>query len=174
MTPSSPDQRPTETPAAAPPAARATRRKKPVQPAAAQATVAPQAAVAKPAKAGKKALPVKVAKTVSAVPPATASKPAAAAKARAVVPAAATPPQAAAKPLKSNAKLVRDSFTMPQADYDLISILKTRAVALRRPAKKSELLRAGLHSLQALADAQLLAALEALMPIKAGRPKQSG
>jgi hypothetical protein len=76
--------------------------------------------------------------------------------------------------LKTRAKPVRDSFTMPQADYDLISILKTRALALRRPAKKSELLRAGLHTLQALADAQLHAALEALVPIKAGRPKKGG
>lgn len=41
------------------------------------------------------------------------------------------------------AKPVRDSFTMPQADYALIDKLKERALAFRRPAKKSELLRAG-------------------------------
>jgi hypothetical protein len=62
----------------------------------------------------------------------------------------------------------------PKADYDLISILKTRAVALRRPAKKRELPRAGLHTLQALGDTQLLAALQALVPIKAGRPRKGG
>jgi hypothetical protein len=95
---------------------------------------------------------------------------------RSVIPAAASAasPQALAKPLKAHAKPVRDSFTMPQSDYALISILKTRALELRRPAKKSELLRAGLHTLQALADAQLQAALNALLPIKAGRPKKSG
>lgn len=69
-------------------------------------------------------------------------------------------------------KLVRDSFTMPREDFDLIAQLKARALDFKRPAKKSELLRAGLQVLAALPDAQLHAALEVLRPLKAGRPKR--
>lgn len=79
-----------------------------------------------------------------------------------------------AKPVKaSKPKLVRDSFTMPSADFDLIDHLKERALGFKRPAKKSELLRAGLQVLVTLSDAKLKAALEALTPLKAGRPKNS-
>lgn len=73
---------------------------------------------------------------------------------------------------KPRVKLVRDSFTMPQLDFDLIPALKKRALAFQRPAKKSELLRAGLHALAALDDARLKKALDALATIKAGRPKK--
>lgn len=81
----------------------------------------------------------------------------------------AAPAAGSAKPV---GKLVRDSFTMPQQDFDLIAGLKKRAMAFQRPAKKSELLRAGLQVLAALDDARLKAALEALAPIKTGRPKK--
>lgn len=70
-------------------------------------------------------------------------------------------------------KLVRDSFTMPQADFGLIAQLKARALGFQRPAKKSELLRAGLQALQALDDAALQARLAQLVPIKTGRPKKA-
>ncbi|MBT9528056.1 MAG: hypothetical protein IV105_22580 [Rhizobacter sp.] len=75
---------------------------------------------------------------------------------------------------KPRIKLVRDSFTMPQLDFDLIPALKKRALAFQRPAKKSELLRAGLHALAALDNARLKKALDSLAPIKAGRPKKAG
>jgi hypothetical protein len=77
-------------------------------------------------------------------------------------------------PAKPKAKLVRDSFTMPKVDFDLVDVLKERALGFKRPAKKSELLRAGLHALSALNDAALRAALEALAPLKPGRPKKAG
>jgi hypothetical protein len=73
---------------------------------------------------------------------------------------------------ETRAKLVRDSFTMPQTDFALILALKERALGLRRPAKKGELLRAGLHALQKLSDAQLRNALDLLPKLKAGRPKK--
>lgn len=79
---------------------------------------------------------------------------------------------AAAKPPKLKARLVRDSFTMPQADFDLIAALKARAIEFKRPAKKSELLRAGLQALSGLNDSALRAALDALAPLKPGRPKK--
>ena len=68
-------------------------------------------------------------------------------------------------------KLVRDSFSMPKADYALIDTLKARAIDGKRPAKKSELLRAGLHALHALSLPALVQALEALTLVKTGRPK---
>ena len=73
---------------------------------------------------------------------------------------------------KAKTKLVRDSFTMPQQDFGLIAVLKDRALGFKRPAKKSELLRAGLHALQQLTDAQLRGALDSLVPLKAGRPRK--
>ncbi len=85
-------------------------------------------------------------------------------------PAVAEQP-AIAEVAKLRVKLVRDSFTMPRDEFELIAKLKARAVDFKRPAKKSELLRAGLQVLAALPDKQLLDALEALRPLKAGRPK---
>ena len=76
------------------------------------------------------------------------------------------------KPPKLKAKLVRDSFTMPQSDFDLIAALKARAINFKRPTKKSELLRAGLHALASLNSAALQAALNALTPLKPGRPRK--
>ncbi|TPG23448.1 hypothetical protein EAH83_14710 [Variovorax ginsengisoli] len=78
----------------------------------------------------------------------------------------------ARKAPKPKEKLVRDSFTMPSEDFALIAALKNRALMFKRPAKKSELLRAGLHALQALSAPALRAALDALTPLKAGRPKR--
>jgi hypothetical protein len=68
-------------------------------------------------------------------------------------------------------KLVRDSFTIPKDEYAALDILKTRAIALAQPAKKSELLRAGILLLAAMDDAHLLASLKAVTVIKTGRPK---
>lgn len=76
------------------------------------------------------------------------------------------------KPAKLRNALVRDGFTMPETDFALIAALKERAVGAGRPAKKSELLRAGLQALAALDAKKLRAALERLEPIKVGRPKQ--
>ena len=67
---------------------------------------------------------------------------------------------------------MRDSFTMPSEDFALIAALKNRALVFKRPAKKSELLCAGLHALQALSAPTPRSALDALTPLKAGRPKR--
>ena len=68
-------------------------------------------------------------------------------------------------------KLVRDSFTIPKDEYAGIDALKMRAAALSHPAKKSELLRAGLKALAGMSDSALRAALKAVPAIKTGRPK---
>lgn len=72
------------------------------------------------------------------------------------------------------AKLVRDGFTMPEADYALIAELKHRLHDAKREARKSELLRAGLHALAELDAQALAAALDRLAPVKTGRPRKSG
>jgi len=88
--------------------------------------------------------------------------------------AAAPAPSAAVKTDKPRKpKLVRDSFTIPKAEYGAIDRLQTRATQAGRPAKKSELLRAGLMALEALGDPAFLAALKAVPAIKTGRPAKS-
>ncbi|MFS2037053.1 hypothetical protein ACEN8I_23720 [Polaromonas sp. CT11-55] len=89
----------------------------------------------------------------------------------------AAKPQASAKPVKAaklektkKPKLVRDSFTIPKAEYVVLDDLKQRAARLTRPAKKSELLRAGIKLLAGLSDAAFLTALEQVPAIKTGRP----
>jgi hypothetical protein len=67
-------------------------------------------------------------------------------------------------------KLIRDSFTIPKAEYVVIETLKERAGKLARAAKKSELLRAGIKALAAMSDANFLSALNAVPTIKTGRP----
>lgn len=67
-------------------------------------------------------------------------------------------------------KLVRDSFTIPKAEYMVLDELKQRAAKLTRPAKKSELLRAAIKTLAALSDAAFLTALAQVPALKTGRP----
>ena len=86
-------------------------------------------------------------------------------------PLEAGPAAAAQGAHKPKVKLVRDNFTMPHQDFGLIATLEDRALNFKRPAKKSELLRAGLRALSGLNDAALRAALDSLVPLKAGRPK---
>ena len=77
-------------------------------------------------------------------------------------------------PPPERAKLVRDGFTMPEADYALLKELKHRLHDVKREAKKSELLRAGLRALAELDAETLAAALDRLDPVKTGRPPKSG
>ena len=65
---------------------------------------------------------------------------------------------------------MRDSFTIPKAEYMVLEELKQRATKLTRSIKKSELLRAGIKALAALSDAAFLTALEQVPAIKTGRP----
>ena len=69
-------------------------------------------------------------------------------------------------------KLIRDSFTMPKGEYQVIDELKARAAKLGHPVKKSELLRAAIKQIAGLSDAALIAAMSAVPPIKTGRPRK--
>lgn len=72
--------------------------------------------------------------------------------------------KAIAKPKKP--KLVRDSFTIPKTEYAVLEELKVRAARLGHPAKKSEVLRAGVQALAAMADAAFLSTVGKLAPAK--------
>ncbi|MBT9594853.1 MAG: hypothetical protein IV094_02545 [Vitreoscilla sp.] len=68
-------------------------------------------------------------------------------------------------------KLVRDSFTIPKSEYAVLGDLKQRATRLGQPAKKSELIRAGIGALNRLTDKGFQAALASVPSLKTGRPK---
>lgn len=70
-------------------------------------------------------------------------------------------------------KVVRDSFTMPKADYEKLSILKRKCLDAGVAVKKSELLRAGLKLLESTSEKRLLAAIAAVETVKTGRPSKS-
>lgn len=67
-------------------------------------------------------------------------------------------------------KVVRDSFTLPESDYEKITVLKERCLGLAKNVTKSEIVRAGLYALEALSEGQLLSVVEKLEKVKTGRP----
>jgi hypothetical protein len=136
-------------------------------------TKATSAAKKAPAKnaAGKKPVATKQ----SAAPVKTANKPAAktpeksAAKTTA---AADKPAKPAAKEKAKKAKLVRDSFTMPENEYQVLGDVKKSFLKIGISVKKSELLRAGVALIKAMEIGKLKTVIDGLPPIKAGRPKK--
>jgi Arc/MetJ-type ribon-helix-helix transcriptional regulator len=94
----------------------------------------------------------------------------------AVKPLAALPVKAAPvakKPRKeAKQKVVRDSFTMPQSEYQKIAEIKEICLKAGMHVKKSEVLRAGLQALAGMNVAQLKRVLAGLEKIKTGRPKK--
>jgi len=77
-----------------------------------------------------------------------------------------------AQPPPSNGagKVIRDSFTIPGDEYELISRIKKRCMKAGVSANKSEVLRAGLAALDAMSDGELAKAVEGLARVKTGRP----
>jgi len=63
-----------------------------------------------------------------------------------------------ARPKKN--KRIRDSYSIPESEHRQISMLKKRCLDQGRPAKKSEILRAGILVLAQMDDAELLAVME--------------
>ena len=102
--------------------------------------------------------------------PGSVSKPTETAEAAATLAEAAV--ASAAKPAKVHKpKLVRDSFTIPKDEYQVLDDLKTRALGLEVHVRKSELLRAGIQTLNAMTDRAFLKAIGAVPTLKTGRPK---
>ena len=133
----------------------------------------------KSAKAAKPAKTAKVAKPDLAMQAET--KPQVEAKPQAAMPQAGklAKPDRADNAEKAKAdkarkpKLVRDSFTIPKAEYAMLAELKSRAAKLGRPTKKSEVLRAGVQALAAMGDAAFLSSIGAVPVMKTGRPAKN-
>ena len=69
-------------------------------------------------------------------------------------------------------KLVRDSFTMPELEYAAFSEVKKASLKAGFEVKKSELMRVGLAMIQTLGLPALKRAINALVPLKPGRPRK--
>ncbi len=67
-------------------------------------------------------------------------------------------------------KVIRDSFTIPDGEYELISKIKKRCMKAGIGANKSEVLRAGLAALDSMPDKELAKLFEKLPRVKTGRP----
>ena len=81
------------------------------------------------------------------------------------------PPPPATPPPVPPVKVIRDSFTMPDADYRLIAALQQRCLNRAVAVNKAEVLRAGLKLLAALPDEALLSAMAQVERVKTGRSK---
>lgn len=69
-------------------------------------------------------------------------------------------------------KLVRDSFTMPEDEYRVLGEVKKACIKAGFEVKKSELLRVGVALIRQMDLPALRNVVEALPPLKAGRPKR--
>jgi hypothetical protein len=133
----------------------------------------PVAKTAKPVapKPAAKAKPVTAKKAVASV-----AKKAVTTTAKAAAKATAKPaakPAAVKAPKAKKPKMVRDSFTIPKPEYDVLDVLKLRAAKLGNPVKKTELIRAGVKAIAALSDAAFKQALLAVPSLKTGRPAKA-
>ncbi|MGZ3236000.1 MAG: hypothetical protein ACXU8A_01335 [Burkholderiaceae bacterium] len=97
----------------------------------------------------------------SAKPKVTQEKPAA--KGKAVL---------AVKEKIKKPKLIRDSFTMPEAEYAALGEVKKLCLKAGIEVKKSELLRIGVAHIRQLSLLDLKKSIASLVPLKAGRPKK--
>lgn len=77
-------------------------------------------------------------------------------------------------PQPEKKSLVRDSFTFPVEDHDLIQKIIHRCLRQGVSVNKSETLRAALRLLDQLSDSELLEAFQVIEKIKAGRPGRKG
>ena len=110
-------------------------------------------------------------KTSVAAKPVATSRPATKPAAKAA--SGSVPVKAAKKAKKEHkAKVVRDSFTMPQDEYQKIAEIKAACLKAKLHVKKSEVLRAGLKLLAELDATRLTLVLKSLEKIKTGRPNK--
>jgi hypothetical protein len=163
-------------PAAAKKAAPA--KKAPVKAAAPAVKAAAKPAVKAASKpAAKPAVKAVARKAPAKSPVASVRKPAVKAatpKPAAALPAA--PPQPADAPAGDKvrkAKLVRDSFTMPEQEYAVLGQVKKACIKAGFEIKKSELLRIGVALISQLDMATLQKVLGSLPQLKTGRPRNN-
>lgn len=73
---------------------------------------------------------------------------------------------------RTRPQLIRDSFTMPEVEYQVLNEVKKACLAAGFTVKKSELLRVGMALIQVLDIADLRKIVNGLAPLKVGRPKK--
>jgi hypothetical protein len=135
----------------------------------------PATSAAKKATAPKKTSAKTAKKKTPDAAPSNAKKPVAADEKASKRAAPASKSKAAApaeKPKKT--KIVRDSFTMPENEYQVLRDMKKACLKAGVEVKKSELLRIGVALIKSMDPAGVKAAAARLAPLKAGRPKKSG
>ncbi|MES2933950.1 MAG: hypothetical protein V4805_10745 [Pseudomonadota bacterium] len=115
------------------------------------------------------ARPAAVKKTAAAKPASTVKKIAMPVSPKAEVKAK---PASVVKEKAKKAKLVRDSFTMPEAEYEVLGQVKKACLKAGIDIKKSELLRVGVALIKEMDLAHLKTVLAALPQLKMGRPKK--
>ena len=69
-----------------------------------------------------------------------------------------------------NQKVIRDAFSIPQNDYDLIAKLRQECLIQGIPMNKGEIIRAGLHALNNMTPSELKEIARSVEKIKTGRP----
>lgn len=74
-----------------------------------------------------------------------------------------------AQSAKNRVTVIRDTFSMPGADYKLIESLRTQAARQGHIHTKSEVIRAGLLVLSAMSPVDLVEALDKVKRVKPGR-----
>lgn len=67
-------------------------------------------------------------------------------------------------------KVIRDTFSMPSAEYEVIAEIKDRCLEKKVVVNKSQVVRAGLALLRGITDRELLDVIGRLAKVKAGRP----
>jgi DNA-binding helix-hairpin-helix protein with protein kinase domain len=75
-----------------------------------------------------------------------------------------------AKPLLAVGRVVRDSFSMPEAEYRTVADVQKRMIKKERVVSKSEVMRAAFAVLNRLNDKELLEIFDSLPKVRPGRP----
>ncbi len=91
-------------------------------------------------------------------------------KAESVIGGGKSAQRAQEQPRNGADKVIRDSFTIPGDEYELISRIKKRCMKAGISANKSEVLRAGLAALETMEDKDLANLFAKLQRVKTGRP----
>ena len=71
----------------------------------------------------------------------------------------------------TNTKTIRDTFTLPEDDYEIIKHCKKRLLKQEISVTKSEIIRIGLKVLQKISDKDLKDSYSLIEKVKIGRPK---
>ena len=77
-----------------------------------------------------------------------------------------------AKEPSKKERVIRDSFTLPSRDYELITAVRQRCLNSAVNVNKSEVIRAGLHALMEMPEEDLLDLVNNLEKVKTGRPTE--